>query len=92
MKLFEANYTWEKPIRSVGVRGADLVSRLRNKHLSFLDDDIKEERMIRLESTVDRLRERFGHFCVQRVLMLKDKPLTDLDPKNEHVIYPVAFK
>lgn len=29
MKLFEANYSWSKPIRSVGVRGADLVSALR---------------------------------------------------------------
>jgi DNA polymerase-4 len=92
MKLFEANYAWSKPIRSVGVRGADLVSAIGNKQLSFLDDDVKEERLIRLESTIDRLRERFGHFSVQRALLLKDKPLTDLDPKNDHVIYPVAYK
>lgn len=68
-------------------RGADLVSAIGNKQLSFLDDDMEEERMIRLESTIDRLRERFGHFSVQRALLLKDKPLTDLDPKNDHVIY-----
>ncbi len=53
--------------------------------------DVKQDRMIRLESTVDKLRERFGHFSMQRVL-LKNKPLTDLDPKNEHVIFPVAYK
>jgi hypothetical protein len=53
MKLFEGNYAWKKPIRSVGMRGADLVSALGNKQLSFLDDDIKEEKAIRLESTKD---------------------------------------
>ncbi len=39
MKLFEENYTWKKPIRSVGIRGADLVSAIGNKQLSFLDDE-----------------------------------------------------
>ena len=66
------------------------MSAIGNKQLSFLDDDMKEERLIRLESTIDRLSERSGHFSMQ--LMLKDKPLTDLDPKNERVIYPVAYK
>jgi DNA polymerase-4 len=77
MKIFETNYSWNKPIRSVGVRDADLVSAFGNKKLSFLNDDVKEERLIRLESTIDRVRERFGHFSVQRALMLKDMPLTD---------------
>lgn len=92
MKLFEANYSWAKPIRSVGVRGTDLVSSIRNKQLSFPDDDVKEERMIRLESTIDGLRRRFGHFSLQRALMMSDKQLTDLNPKDEHVIHPVAYK
>lgn len=92
MKIFESNYTWGKPLRSIGVRGTDLVSALGNKQLSFLDDDVKEERQIRLERTIDDLRRRFGHFSIQRALMLTDKPLTDLNPKDDHVIFPVAYK
>lgn len=92
MKIFEANYSWDKPLRSIGVRGTDLVSAMGNKQLSFLDDDVKEERTIRLESTIDDLRRRFGHFSVQRALMMSDKQLSDLDPKNDHVIHPVAYK
>jgi DNA polymerase-4 len=67
MKIFESNYTWGKPLRSIGVRGTDLVSAIGNKQLSFLDDDVKEERQIRLESTIDDIRRRFGHFSVQRL-------------------------
>lgn len=91
MRLFETSYYWQKPIRSVGVRGADLVSALGNKQLSFLDDDVKEDKAIRLEKTIDDIRRRFGHFSVQRAIMLKDRQLTDLNPKDEHVIHPVSF-
>jgi DNA polymerase IV len=44
MKIFESNYSWDKPLRSIGVRGTYLVSAIGNKQLSFLDDDVKEER------------------------------------------------
>jgi DNA polymerase IV len=53
----------------LGIRGTDLVSALGNKQLWFQDDDVKEERQIRLESTIDGLRQRFGHFSIQRVLI-----------------------
>jgi DNA polymerase IV len=92
MSIFEVNYTWDKPLRSIGVRGADLVSAIGNKQLSFLDDDVKEERAFRLESAIDDICRRFGHFSVQRALMLVDNQLTGLNPKDEHVIYPVAYK
>jgi DNA polymerase IV len=92
MKIFESNYTWGKPLRSIGVGGTDLVSALGNKQLSFLDDDVKEERSIRLESTIDDQRRRLRHFSVQRGLMLMDEQLTDLNPKDDHVIFPVAYK
>jgi DNA polymerase IV len=92
MKIFESNYTWGKPLRSIGERGIDLVSALGYKQLLFLDDDVKEERAIRLESTIDDIRRRFGHFSVQRALMLTDKPLTDLNPKDDHIIFPMAYR
>lgn len=38
------------------------------------------------------LRRRFGHFSVQSVMMVADQQLTGLNPKDEHVIYPVAYK
>lgn len=37
------------------------------------------------------LRNRFGHFTVQKGLMLTDRELSNLDPKNEHIIHPMSF-
>jgi DNA polymerase IV len=91
MELFRDNYGWAKPVRSLGVRGTDLVSASGDKQLSFLPDDVREEQRIRLESTVDKIRERFGHFSIQRALMLADRKLTGLNPKDEHVIYPLSY-
>lgn len=44
-----------------------------------------------LESAVDALRNRFGHFSVQRGLLLTDLQLSSLNPKDDHVIHPESF-
>jgi DNA polymerase IV len=91
MGLFRDNYKWERPVRSLGVRGADLVNANGNRQLTFFADDVQEDRRIRLESTVDKIRERFGHFSIQRAVMLTDRPLTGLNPKEDHVIHPLSY-
>jgi DNA polymerase IV len=91
MELFRASYRWDKPIRSLGVRGADLVGVNGDRQLSFFPDERREERGIELERTVDDIRRRFGHFSIQKALMLTDRPLTGLNPKDDHVIFPVSY-
>ena len=91
MSLFRANYRWDKPIRSLGVRGADLASANGDRQLSFIPDDQREEKGIQLERTVDDIRRRFGHFSIQKALMLTDRKLTSLNPKDDHVIHPQSY-
>ena len=38
-----------------------------------------------------KIRSRFGHFSIQRGLMLADPQLSSLDPKADHIIYPEGF-
>ena len=40
MELFRANYQWEKPIRSIGVRGADLVTAGSLTQLDLFERDV----------------------------------------------------
>ena len=89
LELFRQNYTWDRPIRSLGVRGADLVTEHGAVQLDMFAPDSAEQEQ--LERTLDRLRERFGPYCVRRCALLQDVRLTGFNPKDDHVIHPVSF-
>ena len=89
LEIFHQNYGWERPIRSLGVRGADLVTEHGAVQIDMFASDSAEQEQ--LERTLDRLRERFGPYCVRRCALLKDERLTGFNPKDDHVIHPVSF-
>ncbi len=80
----------KQPVRSLGVRACNLLLD-DCRQLSLLPEIEKARRKEALEKTVDSLRRRFGHFSVQRGVMLTDPLLSHLDAKNDHVIHPVSF-
>lgn len=85
MGLYRQNKPRE-PLRSVGVRGCQLTP-LECQQMSLFGP--RPERL-RLERTVDTLRQRFGNKSIQRGLMLTDPALSAVDPAD-HVIYPVSY-
>lgn len=89
MDLFAANYRWDKPIRSLGVRGCDLVTGDGHVQLDLFDGDKVESED--LEWTIDGIRRRFGQYSVQRCAMLLDRKLTGFNPKDDNVIHPVSY-
>lgn len=88
-ELFKRNKP-ENPVRSLGVRAIQLMTR-EYQQLSFLEESVKRQKQEDLERAVDNIRSRFGHFSVQRGIMLLDPILSRLDPVAEHTIYPEAF-
>ncbi|MDN5314823.1 MAG: polymerase [Clostridiales bacterium] len=91
LALFVREYSWERPVRSIGVRGTDLISQEDEKQLQFWSDDNRRQKMEQLERTMDDIRSRYGWFSVCRAMMLSDRELSDLNPKHDHVIYPVSY-
>jgi DNA polymerase-4 len=89
LELFSANYRWDRAIRSIGVRGAELVTADGHIQLDLFDRD--KTQMEGLESTIDKIRQRFGQYSLQRCTMLFDRKLTGFNPKEEHVIHPVSY-
>ena len=87
--LFKKN-TNGKPIRSLSVRACDL-EPVDFIQLSLLPDVAKLQKQEELEAAMDNLRNRFGHFSVQKCMMLCDTELSNLDPKNDHIIHPMSF-
>lgn len=79
-----------KPVRSLSVRACRL-SVQENEQLSLLPDVAAIQKQEELENTVDTLRSRFGPFSVRRGILLADRQLSDLNPKDDHVIHPESF-
>lgn len=78
------------PVRSLGVRACDLAHQ-EYEQLSFLPEVQEIQKKEQLDRAVDSVRTRFGHFSIQRGIMLTDTQLSRLDPKNDHTIHPESF-
>ena len=91
MRLLRENYSWARPLRSIGVRGTELVPESAPEQLSLFGDGEKRERCLRLERTMDRLRARYGHTALSRASVLCDPTLVNIDAKNDHTIHPVGY-
>ena len=87
-QLFLENYTWERPIRSIGIRGADLVTENVCEQLSMFVDEEKRHRLEVVDRAVDDIRRRFGFYSIQRGVMYTDETLSHLNAKDEHVVHP----
>ena len=88
--LFQKNYNWEHPIRSLGVRGCDLVSEEMPYQLDLFMDETKREKIKKMDQVVDKIRGRFGYQSIQRAFMYQDKILAQLNAK-EHTVHPQAY-
>ncbi|MBC8016576.1 MAG: DNA polymerase IV [Sporomusaceae bacterium] len=89
MELFTTNYRWDNPIRSLGVRGSDLVTADSHLQLDLFDNSNLNAEALAI--TVDNLHKRFGYYSIQRCSMLLDRELTGFNPKEDHVIHPVSY-
>lgn len=90
-RLFQENYNWQKPIRSVGVRGADLVNDNYWEQIDLFSSVEIREKQMKVDSAVDDIRRRFGFYSVQRGLMYFDKMLSAVDAKAEHTVHPHGY-
>lgn len=89
-EIFLNNWKWERPIRSIGVRVTDLVTADTYVQLSLFYDEKQKQKKEQLEYSIDEIRRRFGHYSVQRALVLKDKAL-NANPVEDNVIFPVPY-
>lgn len=92
MQLLDKNYTFntQNALRCVGIRGIDLIAADSGLQLALFEPGYSDQKD-KLAATIDMLRHRFGHDAVFRASCLCDRELTKLNPKDEHVIYPVSF-
>lgn len=89
-RLLRKHDSFYRPLRSIGVRGMDVVGLDCGMQLSFTDNPDKQGRLEKIESCVDQLRKRFGHESVCRASLLRADILGESGPLT-HVIHPVGY-
>lgn len=90
-RIFKENYTWSKPIRSIGVRGSDLVTDNYWEQIDLFSNTVQREKRMKLDAAVDELRKRFGYFAIQRGLMYQDTVLSALDAESTNTVHPHGY-
>jgi len=91
MSLLRAHYAWPKPLRSIGIRAADLIPADSPVQTTLFEDEADRARREALERTVDELRRRFGHYAIGRAAASIDPTLRNINPKEDHVVHPVGY-
>ena len=91
MQLLNRNYDFytNKHLRSIGVRGINLVTAEKGYQLEMFVADNTDKKDRRAKA-VDQLRNRFGHNAVLRAASLLDDALR-INPKDDHVIHPYSY-
>ncbi len=71
-ELFEESYDWHCPIRSIGVRCANVVSAGEGEQLSIYTDLERREKNEKISSAMDDINRRFGKGTVRHLGELGD--------------------
>ena len=90
MEIFHTRYNFTKPLRSIGVRAADLVPDDIWIQSSFFDDTEQLEKTEKAEKTIDELRMMFGYDIIRRGIVLEDSKLTYIPTDYNRSSYRVG--
>ncbi|MDO5548505.1 MAG: DNA polymerase IV [Eubacteriales bacterium] len=89
LALFTQGYSWNHPLRSLGIQLSGLTAASDPLQLDLFTDPADLLRQSQLDRTVDQVRKRFGKASVLRASILLDPALTGFDPK--HQIQTIGF-
>lgn len=93
LELFRANYSFDTmpPVRALTVSVSELCDENEAFQLDMFEDNALNEKINRLNHTIDGLKDRFGSYCVRQAFLLSDKQLSDFDPYEKNIIHPVSY-
>lgn len=82
---------YQKPLRSIGIWGTDLVTDYFWEQLDMFMDPQAREKQMKVDAAVDNIRKRFGFYSIQRGLMYQDRILSACDAKSDHTVHPHGY-
>lgn len=75
MKLLREHYRFALPLRSVGIRAAELSEADRPVQLTIYGDEERENKLRKIEQTKDAIIRKYGKESIRRAVLLTDKTL-----------------
>ena len=91
LRLFKENYDFDKNIRSLGISVSDFVPDSISHQTSLFEDETNIMRLEQLDSTLDKIKNRFGSKSVRPAKLMFDRNLSGFSPKEEHTVHPVSY-
>ncbi len=91
MKLVKANWYFNKPVRSFGIRVTDLASSKGPIQISIFKEENKRFKTMDLEYSIDSIRKRYGPYAVQRAVLIHGRDCGDLSDSTEALMRKVSF-
>ena len=91
MELFRQNINEGTIIRSIGIKAEHLVSDVTPTQTNLFIPFTHQIKEHKVDCVMDDIRKRFGFNAVARASLALNKTLSDFNPKNDHVIFPVSF-
>jgi DNA polymerase-4 len=70
MDLFRRSYDWKKPVRSLGVRAAQVSGTDQKRQISLFEKDYETDENKAVATVVDTLRMRFGKDIIRKGVQL----------------------
>ena len=71
-ELFQRNYDWKEPVRSVTVRAINLVSAKEPEQICLFSDPIRLEKEEKLFLAIEEIRRRFGKRAIYPAALMKN--------------------
>lgn len=88
INLMRLNYSFEQPLRAIGIRTSDLVDSNAPVQLSFFEDAEHTEKMRSIDMLKDKINAKYGKRSIYRAVLMSDKTLL---PEYNKEIYSACF-
>lgn len=80
-KLFKKHFSWnEGLVRGLGISVSDFTDSMQ---LDFCGESYKKDRLLKLEETVESVRDRFGRGIINKGIVYTDEHMKELDIRGD---------
>ena len=83
--------TFKDKYRTVTISASKLEDDSDIIQMNLFIDEIRRRKDADLERAFEKVRNKYGHDKICRLVVKMDEQLTDFNPKDDHVIHPESW-